>query len=203
MPPKSKVEKSPHFNEILDMIEKSISPRHISDYLKNEYNESISHTAINNFVKKIRSKTASEYQRQQKAKEKKKKVKFDEVVDKEVANKETIDEVIKKGVSDINALDNIIVLADKIDLDPSKIQVEYGPQGGVIVSEFDVLKAHALVANLVIKATKVRSDILKDEPESPTFIFGLDSKKERLKRIEGNNEYNCPRENSTTDESDS
>ena len=107
MPPKSKVEKSAHFNEILDMIEKSISPRHISDYLKNEYNESISHTAVNNFVKKIKSKTASEYYKQQKAKKKDKKSKVDEVVDKEVANKEAIDEAIKKGVSEINALDNI------------------------------------------------------------------------------------------------
>ncbi len=173
MPPKSKVEKSAHFNEILDMIEKSISPRHISDYLKNEYNESISHTAVNNFVKKIKSKTASEYYKQQKAKEKKKKAKVDEVVDKEVANKEAIDEAIKKGVSEINALDNIIDLADKIDLDPSKVRVEYGPQGGVIVSEFDVLKAHALVANLVIKATKVRSDILKDNPEPPDINVNI------------------------------
>lgn len=57
--------------------------------------------------------------------------------------------------------------------------------------------------DLALKAAKQKSDYLKAEPESPTFIFGLDSKKERLKRIEGNNEYNCPRENSTTDESDS
>lgn len=172
MPPKSKVEKSPHFNEILDMIEKSISPRHISDYLKNEYDESISHTAINNFVKKIRSKTAQEYHKQQKAKNKSK---FDEVVDKGVANKEAIDDVVKKGVSEINALDNIIDLGDKIDLDPSKIQVEYGPQGGVIVSEFDVLKANALVANIIIKAVQIKSNILKDNPEPPDITVNLNN----------------------------
>lgn len=56
---------------------------------------------------------------------------------------------------------------------------------------------------LALKAAKQKSDYLKNEPEAPTFIFGLDSKKERLKRIEGNNEYNGPREDSTRDKSDS
>ena len=173
MAQKSKVESSDHFTEIMDMKKQGFSPRKISAYLSEEYDESIHYNTINNYFKKLDDKIASEYQRQQKTKEKKKKV--DEVVDKEIANKKAFDEVVCKGVDDLNALDDIIGLAEKVKLDPSKIQVKHGPQGGVIVSEFDVLRANALVANLVIKATKVRSDILKDEPDSPDInIFSLD-----------------------------
>ena len=38
------------------MIKESLSSRSISDYLKNEYDEGISHTDINNFVKKLNLK---------------------------------------------------------------------------------------------------------------------------------------------------
>lgn len=203
MPKQSKVEASDHFDEIMDMKRQGFSPRKISAYLSDEYNESIHYNTIGNYFKNLDKKIASEYYKQQKAKEKEKKAKVDEVVDKELGNKETVDEAIKKGVSEITALDGIIDLAENLNLDPSKIHVEYGPQGGVIISEFDVLKANALVANIIIKAVNAKANILKDEPESPTFIFGLDNKKERLKRIEGKNEYSSAREDSTRDKSDS
>ncbi|MBF4469620.1 MAG: hypothetical protein ISP01_09475, partial [Methanobrevibacter arboriphilus] len=41
------------------------------------------------------------------------------------------------------------------------------PRGGVVVSKLDVLKAHALVANIIIKAINAKANILKDEPEAP------------------------------------
>ncbi|WP_156314586.1 hypothetical protein [Methanobrevibacter arboriphilus] len=173
MPPKSKVEKSPHFNEILDMIEKSISPRHISDYLKNEYNESISHTAINNFVKKIKSKTASEYYKQQKVKEKDKKSKVDEVVDKELANKEAIDDVVNKGVSDLDALDTIISEAENVGLDIDSLYVEEGPRGGIVTSQADIVKIQILVKRLGIDAIKAKAMILKDSPEPPDINVNI------------------------------
>ena len=172
MPPKSKVEKSPHFNEILDMIEKSISPRHISDYLKNEYDESISHTAINNFVKKIKSKTASEYYKQQKAKEKKKKAKVDEVVDKELANKEALDDVVKKGVSDLEALDNIITEANKLKLDISNIKPKY-LENYCVNSEAEIEKLKIQAKRLAIQAVKTKSGILKDNPEPPDINVNI------------------------------
>jgi predicted transcriptional regulator len=171
MPPKSKVEKSPHFNEILDMIREGLSPRTISDHLKNEFNESISHTAINNYIKKIRSKTNQEYYKKKKQKEEK----LDEVIDSEVANKEAVDEVIQKGVDDLNVLDSIIELGEKLDLDVSKIKPQFGPQGGVIVSQLDVFYANIAAAKLVLKAVDSKSIKLKDEPDPPTVnVFNND-----------------------------
>lgn len=167
---KSKVEKSPHFNEILGMIEKSISPRHISDYLKSEYGESISHTAINNFVKKIRSKTAQEYHKQQKSRSKSK---VDKVIDKEVANREAVDDVVEKGVSDLEALDNIISEAENVGLDINKLYVEEGPRGGIVTSQADIVKIQILVKRLGIDAIKAKAMILKDEPESPDINLNI------------------------------
>ena len=48
---RSKVETSPHFNEIVDLLVAGYSARYVSDYLSNEYNEKISHTALNNYKK--------------------------------------------------------------------------------------------------------------------------------------------------------
>ena len=52
MPPRSAVEKSEHRDEIDDLLLQGKSPRFVSSFLKNEYDESISHTAINNYKKK-------------------------------------------------------------------------------------------------------------------------------------------------------
>lgn len=52
MPRKSKVETSPHFEEIVDLLLQGKSGRKISDYLKNEYNEDIGFNAINTYRRK-------------------------------------------------------------------------------------------------------------------------------------------------------
>lgn len=52
MPPKTKVETSPHFEEIVNLLLQGKSGRKISAYLKNEYNEDIGFNAINNYRKK-------------------------------------------------------------------------------------------------------------------------------------------------------
>ena len=51
MPPKSKVELSPHYNEIVDLLLSGNSGRYVSDYLLNEYDEKISYVALNNYKK--------------------------------------------------------------------------------------------------------------------------------------------------------
>lgn len=194
---KSKIESSDHYNEIMDMIKEGISSRDISKHLQNEYNESIHYNTINNYCNSIKSKTASEYYKAKKKKEKSKNKKVNEVIDKGVANKESFDDVVDKGVSDLNSLDNIISAGEHINLDVSGIVEQEGPRGGIIVSKFDVLKAHALVANVVIKAAKVKSDILKDEPEVPNVNVyvneiakdknTLDKSKDFLDSIDPNN----------------
>ena len=51
MPPKSKVESSIHYNEIVDLLLSGHSGRYVSDYLLNEYNEKISYKALNTYKK--------------------------------------------------------------------------------------------------------------------------------------------------------
>lgn len=48
---KSKVELSPHYNEIVDLLLDGYDSRSVSAYLENQYGEKISHVAIYNFQK--------------------------------------------------------------------------------------------------------------------------------------------------------
>lgn len=160
MPPKSKVEKSPHFNEILDMIKEGFSSYKISAHLKNEYNESISHTAINNYIKKIKDKTSSEYYKKKKQKE---------VIENQVANKEAVDEVVSKGVSDLDALDNIIAKGNELEIElnnlVSKKYSEY-----VITTDLDIAKIKIDYLKVVIQAINAKAKKLGDEPETNVNI---------------------------------
>ena len=60
MPPKSKVEQSIHYNEIVDLLLAGNSGRYVSDYLLNQYNEKISYKALNTYKKnKLNVKAAA------------------------------------------------------------------------------------------------------------------------------------------------
>lgn len=128
MPPRSAVERSEHRDEIDDLLLEGMSPRFVSDYLKNEYNEYISHTAINNYRKnklnvqkdaaieytKKKSKEAKEAQSAKNSKNKKNKK-----VKKVVSDLEKLDFIIEDSYNtniDIERLEN--------DLDSDQVQVE-------------------------------------------------------------------------------
>ena len=71
MPPKSKIESSPHFNEIVDLLLAGQTTRFVSDYLLNEYNEKISHVALSKYKKnKLNIKAAAKKKLFEKEKEK-------------------------------------------------------------------------------------------------------------------------------------
>lgn len=55
---RTKVEKSDHFHEIVDMKEEGFSCQKISDHLLYEYGEVIGHTAICNYFSSLKKKTA-------------------------------------------------------------------------------------------------------------------------------------------------
>ncbi|MBF4469469.1 MAG: hypothetical protein ISP01_08715, partial [Methanobrevibacter arboriphilus] len=114
MPPKPLVERSDHYDEIMDMIKEGLSSRTISNYLKDEYNEIISHTAINNYIQSLKNKIGSEYH-------KRKKTNVPKIVQNERDKKDKSNEVINKGVNDIDSLDRIISLAENLNLDVSGI----------------------------------------------------------------------------------
>ena len=71
MPPKSKIESSPHFNEIVDLLLAGQTTRFVSDYLLNEYNEKISHVALSKYKKnKLNIKATAKKRLFEKEKEK-------------------------------------------------------------------------------------------------------------------------------------
>lgn len=72
---KSKVEKSPHFEEIVTRLSKGESARSVSKWLKNEYNENISHAALARYNKNcISMEDKVEAELNRRAEEKKKKL---------------------------------------------------------------------------------------------------------------------------------
>lgn len=66
MPPKPKVEVSPHYDEIIDLLLDGKSSREVSAYLKKEYGEVIGHNAISNYKRnhmKLEEKVEAEANR--------------------------------------------------------------------------------------------------------------------------------------------
>lgn len=193
---KSKIESSPNFNVILDMIKEGLKPEDIEDYLKSKYDESISTRTIRRYVKKIRSKTNQKYFEKKKA-EKSNTVKnttvqnddkFDEVVDKCVANKETLDSVVEKGVSDLEALDTIIEEANKLNLDISGIKPKYF-ENYCVNSEVEIEKLKIQAKRLAIQAVNTKAKILKDtDGEDKEFVLRIVSDEDERIEVEANKE---------------
>ena len=180
MPPKTAVERSDNRDIIDDLLLEGKSPRFVSDYIKNELNENISHTAINNYRKnKLNVK-------------KEMAIKYHEKVSKEKKEKK-----VAKGLSDLDRLDNFISECDDVKLDTDSLHPDD------ITSSLDIEKHKLSIKKSGVHAIKIKNDVLKDNPDPPTFIFNLDSKKERLKRIEGTNDYSNPQKNSARNKPDS
>lgn len=163
---KSLIESSSYYDEILDMIKEGLSPQTISDHLKDEYNEVISGRTIHRHIQKIKSKTSSEYYKKKKAKKEKQK----EIVDKGVANKEAYDEIVSEGIGDLDSLDTLISKLNAVGLDVNNLSIEYGPNGGLVTSEADIVRIQLISKKVLIDAIKARNDILKDTNETNVNI---------------------------------
>lgn len=198
MPPTPAVDLSPYRDEIITKLLEGVSPRRVEQWLVDTYGEEykISHTSLNNYKKNkidIIGKAKKKVQQREK-KAVKEKVK---AIEKEPETDAKIEKVVSNVADGIEFLQDHINEAKDIELNPN-VSLDLDKE-----TALDREKYKLNIKKSAVRSVKVLNEIYKDEPESPTFIFGLDSKKERLKRIEGNNEYNCPRENSTTDEPDS
>lgn len=116
MPPRSAVEKSEHRSEIDDLLLDGQSPRNVSNYLKTKYDESISHTAINNYKKKhlnVEKEAAIIYN--QKVSEKKK----NKAVKKSVSDLEKLDQIIEDS---LNTKIDIERLEDDMNVDQARVE---------------------------------------------------------------------------------
>lgn len=170
MPPKSKVELSDHFNEIVDLLLSGFSPRYVSDYLLNEYDEKISHTAINNYKKKnlnVKAEVKKELIKEEKKKLQKKKEKelskktkkaASAEVKKELDKEESLAAATNIKLKDVKSLDKLISEANDIELELHHLhpsEDKYDPY------KEDKLKME--YKKLGLQAIKTKHDILKDD----------------------------------------
>jgi hypothetical protein len=146
MPPKSAVERSDHRDEIDDLLLEGKSPRFVSDRLQNEYDEKISHTAINNYRKKhlnVKKEATIKYHEKRSQKVK--------------------DEHIEKTVSDLEYCDDIINLAHKVN-----IKVDHENR----ITELDIKRLGLQAIKAKNEIFKQGSD---DDKEFTIKIIGVDS----------------------------
>ena len=152
MPPRSAVERSDHRNEIDDLLLSGNSPRFVSNYLKNEYNESISHTAINNYKNKhlnVVKEGAIDYA--------KKKSKEAKIIQNEKTSKDKKQKAVKKVSSDLEKLDEIIEDSFNTQVDIERL---------VNDPECDQVKVEGLKLKMRqqgISAVNAKTNILKQE----------------------------------------
>ncbi len=151
MPPRSAVERSDNRDIIDDLLLDGKSPRFVSDYIKREFDESISHTAINNYKKNklnVEKEVAIQYH--------------------EKVSKVKKDKKIAKGLSNLDKLDNFIDECDETKLDTKSLY----PDGNT--SKLDIEKHKLDIKKSEIQAIKIKNDILKDDPkDSDINIFNL------------------------------
>lgn len=157
MPPKSKVEKSPHYKEIVDLLLQGQSSRTVSDYLKNTYNEDIGYGAINSFRNKhlnieaevkVRELTKQKQQQLQKKQEEQKQeaiLKHAEIESDVAVAKE---EAISKLTQALHILEFFFG--------------NYGEDAIIALMSDDDVKQDSKV-NLLLRAVKYYLDFYKDE----------------------------------------
>ena len=152
MPPKSAVEKSEHRNEIDDLLLNGHSPRFVSNYLKNEYNESISHTAINNYKKKhlnVTKEAVIDYTRKKSQKAK--------IINDNKTCKTKHEEKVKKVSSDLEKLDEIIEDSFNTQIDIDRLV------GDPECDQVKVEKLKLQMRQQGISAVNAKTNILKQE----------------------------------------
>lgn len=158
---KSKVESSPHYNEIVDMLVAGYSGRHVSDYLLNEYGEKITHATLNKYKKNNLNVKAAVRQKiiegeKQKKKETEKAIENE--AEKEIKANESFELATDYRFKDIQKLDKIISDSEDVTIDLGNINVDsekYDPY-----KEIDLkLK----LKKLGLEAMKVKYDMIDED----------------------------------------
>lgn len=159
---KSKVETSPHYNEIVELLVAGYSGRYVSDYLQNEYNEKISHVALNKYKKNnLNVKAAVKQKILEKEKEKKQKPINNAVqkeADKEIQAQETFELAADYRFKDIQKLDDLISQAEAINLDLD--EQPYDPERHDLYKE---QRNKIKLKELGLKAVKLKYELLDED----------------------------------------
>jgi hypothetical protein len=160
---KNKVEKSPHFEEIVERLSAGKSARSVSKWLKDEYNEDISHAALARYNKNcicMEDKVEAELnrraeERKKKLEEEKEQARKENKIQQEADIIESAEETIKsvsetiadnmQGVAKVAAqLPNMFEKAKKDAMDP------------------DTNVTFKDVANITLQANKIFAEYFKD-----------------------------------------
>ena len=158
---KSKVETSPHYNEIVELLVAGYSGRYVSDYLKNQYNEQITHTTLINYKKnnlnvkaavrqKIIEKEKEKQQKESQAKaQETSKEAIEKEADKQIQAQKTFEAATDYRYRDVQKLDDLISQAESVHIDLNNIPYDS--------EKYDPYKEE----NLKIKMKKLGLEALK------------------------------------------
>lgn len=122
---KSKIETSPHYNEIVDMLVAGYSGRHVSEHLSNQYNEKISYVALNNFKKKkLNVKAAVREKIIEEEKKKSQEKAIGEKAKQEIQAQDSFEIATDYRFKDIKKLDKLIQDSENVNIDLDNIHVD-------------------------------------------------------------------------------
>lgn len=77
---------------------------------------------------------------------------------------------MSEGIGDLDSLDTLISKLNAVGLDVNNLSIEYGPNGGLVTSEADIVRIQLISKKVLIDAIKARNDILKDTNETNVNI---------------------------------
>lgn len=185
MAKKSKIETSPHFNEIVDLLLAGYSGRYVSDYLKNEYDEIISYKALNNYKKnKLNVKAAVKKKVIEKQKKKKKNQKskavtneqqeaidknIEKLADKEISANESFEAAVNIRYDNVNKIQKIISQAGKHEIDLSNFE-KIPPKDRDYYKETEIL---IKIKKLELEAIQVLDEQLDDDSFEENLTEGI------------------------------
>ena len=159
MPRKSKVESSPHFEEIVELLLQGESGRSISNYLKDEYDEDIGFNAINVYRRKhIRMEERVEAELNRRAEEKEKDDALTQrAVQKQADIKESVEQSSNSVASTIaDNMSKVAKVAANFVDDYDKAKRDAGNPNIKNVTYKDV-------ANLSLQANKLYNEYFKQD----------------------------------------
>ena len=128
---KSKIETSPHFNEIVDLLLAGYSGRYVSDYLLDEYDEKITHATLNKYKKdnlNVKAAVKKKVFEEEKKKKTKKKLKpsiekaVEEQSGKQVESNESFEAAVNIRYDNVNKIQKIISQTAKHEIDLSNFK---------------------------------------------------------------------------------
>ena len=178
---KSKVETSPHYNEIVDLLVAGYTPRYVSNYLSNEYNEKISYVTLHKYrknklnvkaavkqkiIEKEKTKRREKSQKESQEKSAKAAEKgIAQEAEKQFQAQESLEVAADYRFKDIKKLDDLISQAESLKLDLD--EQPYDPEKHDIYKE---QKNKLKLKELGLKAIKLKYELIDDDETTVNIV---------------------------------